>query len=123
MKPYTPKNNLSGRSFGQLHVETTDPRPNRRYHYLCSCECGNLRSVRNDNLLLHNTTSCGCQRKEKHSRVHSSIGQSYGNYTVLAIIKTPTGHSRYLCQLPNGETREVSRQTLATAKKIFSQTS
>ena len=33
--------------------------------YICQCDCGNIVSVSNTNLLGHNTTSCGCYVKEK----------------------------------------------------------
>lgn len=51
---------LTGETFGHLHVIKPYPRKmrNRVSHWLCRCDCGKLVVVRSDNLRTGRSTQC-----------------------------------------------------------------
>jgi predicted SprT family Zn-dependent metalloprotease len=52
-----------GSTFGRLTVTGVHKRDRLGlYHYHCQCECGKTTTVRADNLISGNTSSCGCGR-------------------------------------------------------------
>jgi hypothetical protein len=48
----------------------------RMYHWLCSCECGNLAVVSVGNLTSGNSTSCGCYYNEMRKTCNLKHGKS-----------------------------------------------
>lgn len=58
---------LTGQRFTRLVVIKPDKMLNRNQTSLCVCECGQMKVVRNLNLLNGNTQSCGCLAKERAS--------------------------------------------------------
>lgn len=80
-----PKHNLSGEKFGRLLVlnqadDYVYPSGKRRTQWLCKCDCGNIVSVEQSNLLRSNSTSCGCYNNElrmlrniKHGDRHTRL--------------------------------------------------
>lgn len=69
--------NIIGNRYGKLTVISYDT---NRY-YLCSCDCGNTKSIRRDKLLNGMTKSCGCiktGRKNLHGDSHTRL---YGIYS------------------------------------------
>lgn len=71
---------LTGQRFGRLLVEGYDepiPAKNRKYlykTYLCLCECGTRKIVREQHLKDGNTKSCGCIVKENAAKKNKSHG-------------------------------------------------
>lgn len=68
---------LTGNKYGRLHVEGLETRikyPSGKTEQLwnCVCDCGNRVIVRGTDLKSGHTKSCGCLRKEKTSRLHST---------------------------------------------------
>jgi hypothetical protein len=57
---------LEGRRYGRLVVikEASGSTPKRR-KWLCQCDCGKTKEVRQDHLNSGATTSCGCVQKER----------------------------------------------------------
>lgn len=55
---------LTGRQFGRLFVIRREPKPGRRVHWLCLCDCGTPTIVIASNLRRKLTRSCGCLAKE-----------------------------------------------------------
>jgi hypothetical protein len=54
---------LTGRRFGMLTVlGDPEPDPGHGLTWLCECDCGNKRHIRQWNLTAGKSTSCGCQR-------------------------------------------------------------
>jgi hypothetical protein len=51
---------LSNKKFGLLTAIKPVTTYNRKYIWLCKCECGSLIEVRSDSLISGNTMSCGC---------------------------------------------------------------
>jgi len=61
---------MKERVFSRLTVTGLESRNKYRNYWLCRCECGGEKVVREDNLLRGNTKSCGCLQKEnKRSKI------------------------------------------------------
>lgn len=108
-------NDLSDRYFERLHVLYKLPiehgiRNGRKYtkpvKYRCVCECGKVRDVLANNLLMGITKSCGCIRnevtrltkEEKIKRELSDMGRTLGNLTIIGIGEPDKkGETRYIC--------------------------
>jgi len=54
---------LSGKRFGRLIVLEYFLKEKMRHYYLCDCDCGNETIVRRNELLSHDTRSCGCLQR------------------------------------------------------------
>ena len=63
------KIDLTGQRFGRLRVVAYDRLENHKKWWVCECQCGNRLIVRKDQLRTGNTTSCGCNRKGKATRL------------------------------------------------------
>lgn len=75
------KIDLTGKKFGRLIVLNLDedyeilrkqknnnkPSNSKDYErkWICQCECGNIKSIRQHDLMTHRTSSCGCLQKEQ----------------------------------------------------------
>lgn len=57
--------NLIGKKFGMLNVIELAFTKNRKSYWVCRCDCGNQKVIRQDSLTSHRTTSCGCYQKMK----------------------------------------------------------
>lgn len=71
-----------GRQFGRLTVL----RPgDRKGHYWCRCDCGQLKQVRRDHLLSGATKSCGCLKRETGAAkaMSAEIGDRFGRGVVI----------------------------------------
>ena len=55
---------ISGKVFGRLTVLSLTRTENKRSYYLCKCECGVEKEIRQDSLKSGRTTSCGCVQRE-----------------------------------------------------------
>ena len=54
---------LTNQTFGKWKVIEVDKTKNRGHkHWICECECGNIRSVDGNTLRNGKSTSCGCQK-------------------------------------------------------------
>lgn len=56
---------LVGVKFGKWTVLNGAEIVKRHTYYLCSCDCGTVKSVRADGLKAGKSTSCGCDKGEK----------------------------------------------------------
>lgn len=57
--------NLIGQKFGRLTVIGLSDRESRKTYWICQCDCGNVKEVRSDSLLIGAIRSCGCLKKEQ----------------------------------------------------------
>lgn len=57
---------IVGRKFGRLSVVSRDEK--RGKYWLCRCDCGTEKPVRQDHLLGNKTLSCGCLHSEQASK-------------------------------------------------------
>lgn len=56
---------LVGKKFGRLTVIERDfSVKSRKAHWVCKCDCGNIKTIRSDSIQAQ-TQSCGCLQKEK----------------------------------------------------------
>ena len=88
---------LKGQRFGLLQVIELDKskEPNRRKYWICKCDCGNVKSIRQDSL--QKAESCGCLRTAKLktiSRYKDHTGEKFGKLTVLYITDRRNTQSR-----------------------------
>lgn len=70
-----------------LDEESTANNKRNAHSFLCKCDCGNIVSVRGQNLLSGSTKSCGCLAREKCSENGKNgaidlVGQRFGKLVV-----------------------------------------
>ncbi len=73
------RTDLTGRTFDRLTVVTFKGREgrDRREVWTCRCVCGRTVSVRRNNLLSGNTSSCGCANTDHGGAVHGKRMPEY----------------------------------------------
>ena len=65
---------LVGMRFGRLTVlSMSENDSSGRSQWLCQCDCGNQKVVKNGNLRDGLTSSCGCYRKERASELGKAM--------------------------------------------------
>lgn len=103
------KLDLIGKKFGKLTVieEIKERDKQGKIHYLCRCDCGNIKDVKGINLTKGKTTSCGCSQYESMIKDEDYIGKRFGMFTVLS--KGNCSKIRkYVCQCDCGNIVEVN---------------
>ena len=55
---------ISSQRFGRLVVKTLDHTANHKRYWICTCDCGKVVVVRQDQLTTGKTMSCGCYMQE-----------------------------------------------------------
>lgn len=75
---------LEGKVFGKWTVLSRDMSKPRRTHYLCRCECGNVRVIASQSLRNGESRSCGClraavmrERQTKHGQYATPTYRSW----------------------------------------------
>ena len=64
---------LTGRKFGRLTVlERVENDKVKYVYWLCRCDCGTVKKVRNDHLVHGKIVSCGCYIRELASKIHGT---------------------------------------------------
>lgn len=62
---------LTGKKFGKLQVLEKDySHGNHETWWLCQCDCGNIKSVRQSPLVNYRVSSCGCYKRELLIKKH-----------------------------------------------------
>jgi len=74
---------LSGRRFGRLtvvgfHGRSRSPSGNRRYKWVCRCDCGNASIVDGWHLRSSTTKSCGCLQRDVMRKLRTAHGATAG---------------------------------------------
>lgn len=109
---------LTGQVFNRLTVLYKDE--NCKYstpHWVCKCECGNIKSISGVYLKNGKTKSCGCLLKDKKGvnkgPKQDLIGKRFGKLVVLSLAgKGADNRYRYLCQCDCGNQTIVRNQSL-----------
>lgn len=70
---------MQGQKYGRLTVLKRDESVVGRGVWVCECDCGNLHTVRGENLRNGRTRSCGCYQKEEMSSRTFKHGLEYGS--------------------------------------------
>lgn len=68
--------NLTGKSFGRLKIIGYLGILNRRSHWYCKCECGNINRFAASDLMSGKTLSCGCFQKGIAKKLFTKHGHS-----------------------------------------------
>ncbi len=72
--------NLINQRFGRLVVKSFNHRSKYHSHWLCICDCKNIKVIRGNDLKTGRTVSCGCFGKERRHEANTTHGMT----------KTPT---------------------------------
>lgn len=104
---------LTNQKFGKLLVLKRDLERTNNTYWICQCDCGNIISVRKDQLTRkkYPKKSCGCDQKEKASQIHlkNEVGNTYGYLTVLYRTEDlRPGEARWHCKCKCGNECNVS---------------
>lgn len=59
-----PIKDLTGQRFGHWTVIELDRNKNNFIYWICQCDCGNIKSVRGNNLKSGDSTNCGCLKSK-----------------------------------------------------------
>ncbi len=96
------KPDLTGQVFFRLTVVMKDPVAGKRVHWLCTCVCGNQKSVRTCYLIRGNVKSCGCYgrsggplRQLKHGLSETAEYMAWHNMIVRCHNPNHPSYPRY----------------------------
>lgn len=90
----------TGCRFGRLLVLRRSE--DRRYHWVCQCDCGKVNVVCGSDLVSGHTYSCGCLSREKH-RIDMT-GKKFGH---LVVLRPGERHLYWLCRCDCGKEKEI----------------
>ena len=87
---------LTGQRFNRLTVLEYDKERSKhgRAYWICQCDCGNIKSIRSDQLKNRQTKSCGCYKIELfvNNTKKDLTGQKFGRLTALYPTDKRIGH-------------------------------
>ena len=113
-----------GKTFGRLTVLAYDKEKSQLHkngsHWICECECGNIKSVRGADLVNHKTQSCGCFHNEQFGKMVSETrenlaGQKFYKLTVIDYnteYSERFGRPYWNCKCECGNTKVVMARNL-----------
>lgn len=106
--------NIEGQRYGRLTVIKRDisvhPSKTNGYYWLCKCDCGNEKVVRQCHLRAGKTASCGCLAKDfqQTPRIDMS-GKKFGKLLVLKYFGSSGGDGAiWLCICKCGNEKKLS---------------
>lgn len=110
---------LTARRFGRLvALQRSRVHPTQGSFWLCQCDCGQLKDIRQNSLVLGLSKSCGCLNVNTEKRRKSMAGQVVGRLHVLRYTRTVRvgkGHGHdalWLCRCDCGTEKEVRGRAL-----------
>lgn len=72
------RTNIVGEKFNSLYVLGGDRKEGYRHYYNCLCDCGNITSVRKDQIVDGKIKTCGCSKSgDFFTRIATTHGDSY----------------------------------------------
>lgn len=100
MNPTGPSIPMLGRRFGQLTVVCEGPKSkNRKYTWVCRCDCGSLtKPIYGDALRSGRVKGCGCLRgynRTTHGLVHTRLYSIWTGMKSRCYRKTSGGYKHY----------------------------
>lgn len=96
-------NNLTGRRFGRLIVESYAYTKGKRAYWNCTCDCGNNGVYAAQYLLNGDTKSCGCQKRD-NAGLHNAIdltGQRFSRLFVERLAQRTPRKWHCICDCGN----------------------
>lgn len=75
----------------------------------CSCDCGNIKIIKQSNILSGQTTSCGCNKKG--CAIKDLTGKTFGNIEVLSFSHVKQG-AYWNCKCTCGKIKKISSLSL-----------
>ena len=112
---------LTGMKIGELLVIKKDielSKEKGKPYWICQCSCGNIKSIRQDDLIKENkpTSSCGCARNKNACKKSYGIikeNDTFHKLTTIRIIgRTKHGDFLWLCKCECGGTCAVASGNL-----------
>ena len=107
---------LSGKRFGRFVVlEKSLKRNSEGAHWVCKCDCGNIRTVSGHSLRLGRSKSCGCLCREiVHNRRKSFVGKKFGRLMVISekSERDKWGHILWICKCECGNYKTIIGDSL-----------
>lgn len=89
---------LTGQRFGRLTVIKRAPNKGRRTVWLCECDCGTEKEIRQEDLRSNKTVSCGCylhERITKHGMSEESIYRTWASMKDRCLNANGASYERY----------------------------
>ena len=113
---------MTGQRFGRWTVLDRYERipPKGEMKWLCRCDCGTQRYVRERSLRYGGSLSCGCFQREQAAQMRSKdlAGQVFGELTVLKKVESPEGTGTWwLCRCACGGECTVQSSLLTGGRK------
>ena len=112
----------TGQTYGRWTVlDRTEKNEKGEIKWLCRCECGTERFVRERALKHNESLSCGCLRKENATKAVSEdlTGRIFGDLTVLyKSEKRVHGNVIWVCRCSCGEIYETTASLLIRGRRI-----
>ena len=108
---------LTGKRFGKLTVITfSHTNKHRQSYWLCSCDCGQTKTVNGQSLRQGKTNSCGCNRAGKVGKKPKNLdGLNFGLLTVLNLSHVDKfGQKHWVCSCACGKTTTKKGSNLVT---------
>lgn len=108
------KLDLTGQKYGLLTVIHEVTLRNRIRYWLCQCECGNQKEVRQDHLKSGKIKSCGCLRKQTSHSIDLT-NKRFGKLVAKHPTQEPkNGKILWFCECDCGNTVTVSSTYLTS---------
>ena len=98
---------LVGQKFGKWIVKEFAFTKNKNNFWLCKCECGNEKNIKQSNLINGNSKSCGC------SKYSDLTGKKFGRLIVIKLHNREK-NAKWLCRCECGNEKIVSQGNLIT---------
>ena len=107
---------MTGQRFGKLTVLRRSDQ--KKYYWVCQCDCGNTREYSRAYLRAGKVQSCGCNREKWKRNFIDMTGQRFGKLTVLHEAEKEAGKKGvyWVCQCDCGNTREYSEKYIRSGK-------
>ena len=109
-----------GKRFGRLIILSYDEENSKdgRAKYICQCDCGNIKTIKWENLQKGDTTSCGCYSLEcaKERNKIDLTNRKFGK--LIAIRRSERDNHKWVCKCECGGVTEVSTAKLTSGHTI-----
>lgn len=111
-----PLNNLVGKRFGMLVVDSFAYQKNKNFYWNCVCDCGNAVVKSYDSLHYSKLQSCGCNRVSYN--FDDLTGKVFSHLTVISFAGRKNRHSYWNCRCDCGKELIVEASHLKTSHTV-----